>query len=141
MEYSFRCPAAQLIASTDGYAPVTNVNSSLNAGLTPATGLSLENPWPNGFVQATGKTLGQLQDVGYSLSADFHNRPSSYVQQYMFGLQYAITPDDSLEVNYFGNHGSHIINGNGINHSQLNPKYLSLGTSVLEQPGCQSVLR
>ncbi len=127
----FPLSSAQLIASTDGYAPVTNVNSSLNAGLTPATGLSLENPWPNGFVQATGKTLGQLQDVGYSLSADFHNRPSSYVQQYMFGLQYAITPDDSLEVNYFGNHGTHIINGNGINHSQLDPKYLSLGTSVL----------
>jgi len=127
----FPLSSAQLIASTDGYAPVTNVNSSLNAGLTPATNLSLENPWPNGFVPATGKTLGELQDVGYSLGADFHNRPSSYVQQYMFGLQYAITPDDSLEVNYFGNHGTHIINGNGINHSQLDPKYLSLGTSVL----------
>jgi hypothetical protein len=56
------------------------------------------------------------------------------VQQYMLGLQYAMTPGDSLEVNYYGNHGSHIINGNGINHSQLNPKNLSLGTSVLNGP-------
>ncbi len=118
-------------ANTDGYAPHTEVESSLNAHLTPISGLSLENPWVNGFVQATGNSLGELEDVGYGVGSVFRYRPSDNVQQYMFGLQYAFTPGDTLEADYYGSHGSHIMNSNGINHSQLNPKYLSLGTSVL----------
>lgn len=127
----FPISIAQEEATSDGYSPHTAVDASLDGGVTPAPGLSLENPWPNGFVQATNNSLGQLEDVGYSVSSDFWKRPSSYVQQYMFGLQYAITPGDSLEVNYFGNHGSHMMNSYGITHSQLDPKYLSLGPQTL----------
>jgi hypothetical protein len=118
-------------ATTDGYSPNTAVVSSVNAGLTAATGLTLENPWPSGFRQPTGNSLGAMQDVGYAVTANFRQRPSSYVQQYMFGFQYGFTPDDSLEVSYYGNHGTHMLNGNTFTHSQLNPSYLPLGANAL----------
>ena len=55
----------------------------------------------------------------------------SYVQQYMFGLQYGFTPNDSLELNYYGSHGTHMLSGNGICHSPVNPSNLPLGTQEL----------
>ena len=98
--------------------------------MNPVAGLSLDNPWPQGYVVPTGNTLGPLQDVGYGVGGIFRNHPSGYVQEYLFGLQDAITPDDSLEVDYFGNHGIRMITG-GMSHSQLNPKYLSMGAPAL----------
>jgi hypothetical protein len=127
----FPISISQEEATTDGYSPNTAVVSSLNAGVNAAPGLSLENPWPNGFVQPTGNSLGALQDVGYGTSAVFRQRPSSYVQQYMLGLQYGFTPNDSLELNYYGSHGTHMLSGNGISHTQVDPTYLPLGTQVL----------
>jgi hypothetical protein len=127
----FPISISQEEATTDGYSPNTAVVSSLNAGVNAAPGLSLENPWPNGFVQPTGNSLGALQDVGYSTTAVFRQRPSSYVQQYMLGLQYGFTPNDSLELNYYGSHGTHMLSGNGISHTQVDPSNLPLGTQVL----------
>ena len=117
----FPISISQEEATTDGYSPNTAVVSSLNAGVNAAPGLTLENPWPNGFVQPTGNSLGALQDVGYGTSAVFRQRPSSYVQQYMLGLQYGFTPNDSLELNYYGSHGTHMLSGNGISHTQVDP--------------------
>ena len=116
--------------NSDGYGATTPIVSSTNAGVNPVAGLSLDNPWPQGYVVPTGNTLGPLQDVGYGVGGIFRHHPSGYVQEYLFGLQGAITPDDSLEVDYFGNHGIRMITG-GLSHSQLNPKYLSMGALAL----------
>ena len=116
--------------NSDGYGATTPIVSSTNAGVNPVAGLSLENPWPQGYVVPTGNTLGPLQDVGYGVGGIFRNHPSGYVQEYLFGLQDAITPNDSLEVDFFGNHGTRMITG-GMSHSQLNPKYLSMGAPAL----------
>jgi hypothetical protein len=80
----------------------------------------------------SGNSLGELQDVGYNTSSNFSQRPSTYIQQYLFGLQYGLGQNDSLEVDYVGNAGDHILS-NGLTPSQLNPAYLSLGPSVLNQ--------
>lgn len=116
--------------NTNGFGATTPIVSSLNAGVNPAPGLSLENPFANGYVEPTGSSLGALQDVGYSTGSIFTHHPSGYNQQYMFGLQYAFSPNDSLEVDYNGNHGTRMLTG-GMNRSQLNPKYLSLGAQAL----------
>jgi Carboxypeptidase regulatory-like domain len=116
--------------STDGYGASTPIVSSVNAGLTPATGFSLDNPWPNGYVAPSGSSLGELQDVGFSTGSVFRNHATSYIQQYMFGLQYAISQNNSLEVDYVGNRGTHIATGS-LNRSQLDPTYLSQGASAL----------
>ncbi len=118
------------MADQDGFSANSPIVASVNGGRNPSPGLSLTNPWPNGFVQISGNSLGQLQDVGYGLGSIFQHRKSSYVQQWMVGAQYALGSNDSIELDYVGNHGTHMIAGN-LNRNQLDPKYLPLGTGVL----------
>lgn len=118
------------MAGQDGFSAASYVNPSINGGRNPAPGLSLENPWPNGFVQITGNSLGQMQDVGFGLGSIYEHRPSAYVQQWMVGAQYALGTNDSIELDYVGNHGTHMLTGY-LYRNQLNPQYLSLGATAL----------
>jgi len=115
--------------SIDGYAATTNITTTLD-GRTPNPAVTTSNPFPTGYIQPTGNSLGALQDVGLPVTSIFRQRVSPYTQQYMFGIQYSPTPGDVLDLSYVGNHGTHIPFGT-LNRSQLDPKYLSLGTSVL----------
>ena len=80
-----------------------------------------------------------LQDIGENVTSVFRNRKSPYTQQYMLGFQYLITPNDSLDVAYVGNHGTFMPFGS-LNRTQLNPSNLGLGPSDTtcrswEEPG------
>ena len=108
----------------------TTVSPVTLDSITPNSAVSLASPWPNGYIPITGNSLGELQQVGNGVSSNFLNRKSSYVQQYLLGLQWGITPNDMLDVNYVGNHGTHMI-ANSLNRSQLNPTYLGMGASAL----------
>jgi hypothetical protein len=112
-----------------GFSATTVSPVTLNT-ISPNSAVSLSNPWPNGFIPITGNSLGELQQVGNSVGSSFIHRKSSYVQQYLLGLQWGITPNDMLDVDYVGNHGTHMI-ANGLNRSQLDPKYLAMGASAL----------
>lgn len=116
--------------SVDGFSATTDVVSSLNGNINPNPSVSTSNPWPQGYVQPTGSSLGELQDVGYSVSSNFKNRRSTYTQQYLLGLQYGFTQNDVLELEYVGNHGLSIP-FSSLNRSQLNPSYLPMGTNAL----------
>jgi hypothetical protein len=116
-------------ASTDGYGSTTSIVTSFD-GRTPNPAVTASNPWPTGFVPITGNSLGALQDVGLSVASNLPVHKSSYVQQYMFGIQYALTPNDSIDLTYVGNHGVHML-GPNLNLSQLPPSQLALGTQVL----------
>jgi len=117
------------LAQNSGFASQTNIPYTLNA-ITPNPAVTMANPWPNGFIPITGNSLGELQQVGNSVSSNFRQRSSSYVQQYLLGWQWAIAPNDVLDVNYVGNRGTHLITSS-LNRSQLNPTYLPLGQSTL----------
>ena len=117
-------------AGQDGFSANSPIVGSVNGGRNPAPGVSLTNPWPNGFVQTSGNTLGQMQDVGYGLGSIFEHRKSAYVQQYMVGAQYALGSNDSIEVDYVGNRGTHMLTGN-LYRNQLDPKYLAMGATAL----------
>jgi Carboxypeptidase regulatory-like domain/TonB dependent receptor len=119
-----------MTANFSGFFPSTAITTSLNGGLNPTPGTTLSNLWPDGFIQPTGNSLGGLQQVGNGVTSNFRGRASSYVQQYMFGLQYALASNDSLEVDYYGNHGTHMVAAS-LNPGQLNPAYLPLGTTAL----------
>lgn len=112
-----------------GFSPQTNIPYTLD-NITPNSAVSLSNPWPNGLLPISGNSLGALQQVGNGVGSAFINRKSTYVQQYLLGWQWALTPNDMLDVNYVGNHGTHMIMGS-INRSQLNPQYLSMGANAL----------
>ncbi len=118
------------LAQSSGFASQTNVPYTLDS-ISPNPAVSLGDPWPNGYIPITGNSLGELQQVGNSVSSNFRQRDPSYVQQYVVGVQWGITSNDQLDVNYVGNHGTHMLASAGLNQSQLNPKYLSMGQTAL----------
>jgi carboxypeptidase family protein/TonB-dependent receptor-like protein len=98
-----------------GYSQSTPWVTSLNSGLNPSSTLSgnASLGLPSAFssqVPATGNSLGGLTDVGFGLNpVVYPDRAGSYVQQWMFGVEYAFTNNDLLDVSYVGNHGVHVL--------------------------------
>jgi hypothetical protein len=115
----------------DGFSATTLANTSLNGGINPNPDISASDPWGGVYNPISGNSLGEYQQVGNGVGSVFRSRKSPYVQQWLLGVQYAITPNDSLDVNYLGNRGTRMITG-AYQHNQLNPKYLSMGTTALQ---------
>jgi hypothetical protein len=115
----------------DGFSATTFANTSLNGGINPNPNISTSNPWSNTYNQITGNAQGEYQQDGDGVGSVFRSRPSPYVQQWLLGVQYAITPNDSIDINYIGNRGTRMITGS-YDHNQLNPQYLSMGTAALQ---------
>lgn len=92
-------------------------------------GCSLSNAFPNGPVPITGNSLGGLTNVGFSTNAVSPIRKTYYDQQWTYGLQYAPTPNDVIDLTYVGNHSVHVL-ASGLNLNQLDPKYFSLGDAL-----------
>ena len=63
-------------------------------GSAPNPNISTSNPWGGVYAQITGNKNGGYQQIGNGLGSVFRSRPSPYVQQWMFGMQYAFTPND-----------------------------------------------
>ena len=122
----FYLQSYQLGPSSDGYTAATPYVGTVD-GITPANLLS--NPFPNGLIQPTGRSLGGLQDVGLSAPALEHSRPTPYMEQWMLGLEYALTPNDMIDVTYLGNHGVKLPFG-GVQKDQLPPQDLAQGNAL-----------
>jgi hypothetical protein len=113
----------------DGFSAATYSDVTLDGGVTPNPGISTSSPWGGVYAQTTGNANGEFQQVGNGVGGVFRSRPSPYVQQWMFGVQYALTPNDELEVDYVANRGVRMIGS--YNSNQLNPQYLSQGANFL----------
>lgn len=98
----FYVEAFELSPPNDGYSQATPYVGTVD-GITPVN--TLTNPFPNGYITPPGNALGGLQDVGNSTTAVEHYRPTPYVEQWMYGLQYALSKNDKIDVTYVGNHG------------------------------------
>ena len=116
--------------ATAGFQATTYSPTSLD-GITPNPAVSLANPFPVGYQQPSGNALGGRSQLGQGLYTAFIDRKSSYVQQYMLGVQWGITSNDLLDINFVGNHGTHM-NAGTLPFTQLDPKYLSLGNDALQ---------
>jgi hypothetical protein len=113
-----------------GYTSSTPYVASLNSGISPCAGCSLSNAFPNGPVPIVGNSLGGLTNVGFSTNAVSRNRKGFYDQQWMYGLQYAPTPNDVIDATYVGNHTVHTF-ASSLNLNQLDPtKYFSMGSAL-----------
>ena len=55
-----------------------------------------------------------------------------YAQNYTFGIQWLLPHDTVLETSYVGNKGTRLSQQNFNNLNQLNPKYLPLGDTLLD---------
>ncbi len=109
-----------------GYSQSTKWTSSVD-GVTVTQPLS--QAFSTGVLPVTGNALGGLTNVGQGGGGINPYRPDSRIKQFMFGFQYAVTPNDVLDVNYVGNRGTRIILGS-MNYGQLDPKYLSMGSAL-----------
>lgn len=106
-----------------GYSQVTSYSPNTPSGFVPVGPNSyLSNPFPNGFVQPSGNTLGPLTSVGGPLGslnststlADFGRR-FPLVQQYSFDVQQDLPGGINFKLSYIGAHSRNIINAVNIN--------------------------
>ncbi len=112
---------------SQGFSSDTPYVASNDGGLTPAN--SLSTAFSSGLVPVVGSSQGGLTNVGFSVTAVPRDRKTFYVQQWMYGIQFAPTPHDVLDVTYVGNHGTHVI-ASGLNTNQIDPKYFSMGNAL-----------
>ena len=68
--------------------------------------------------------------MGLSPTAIANFRPTPYVEQWMYGLQYALTPNDMIDVTYLGNHGVKLT-FSGVQKNQLPVADLAMGNALL----------
>jgi hypothetical protein len=113
-----------------GFSSTTPYVASNNGGLNPANTLS--TAFSGGLVPVTGSSQDGLTNVGFSTNAVSRTRKTYYVEQWMYGFQYAPTSNDALEITYIGNHGVHV-EASGLNLNQIDPKYFSMGNALLNQ--------
>jgi hypothetical protein len=113
-----------------GYSTVTPWTSSVD-GVTVSTPLA--QAFQSGLVPITGSSQGGLTNVGQGAGAGGGDvnpyRPDPRLKQFMFGFQYAFSPNDLLDVNYVGSRGDRITLGS-MAYGQLDPKYLAMGTAL-----------
>jgi trimeric autotransporter adhesin len=110
-----------------GYSATTDLQQS-SSGI-PIT--SLSDPFPAGFVQPSGDSLGMLTNVGANTSVRLPNKGTPKVQQYSLDLQREFRGGLMLGVGYTGLTGRDLDWQTTININQLDPKYQTLVPDTL----------
>ena len=117
--------------ANQGFSTTTTWVSTLGGdGINPNPAAPLNNPFPNGFTQPLGNSLGLLTQVGDAANAFYRNHPLSYVQNFSFDFQYEVTKSMVLEVGYTGTQGRKLLFGTGQQANQLHPQNLALGSQL-----------
>ena len=120
--------AAASTEGDNGYRTDTPYYGTLN-GYSPNNYIS--DPFPGaGFLPVTGNSLGLLTNVGQAISAPLREAPSTYVQNWNFGVQYQLPGDWLLDVAYAGSRGVDLVWGPSFN--QLPVSDLALGSQLLQ---------
>ena len=121
---------------TRGFTAITTYFASNDGGLTPCATCTLTNPFPNGIEQPVGSSLGLVTGAGGNLNFVDQFRESAYVHQYSLDLQREIRNDISVSIGYLGSRSENLAvggtNSNTVNINQLEVRYQSLGTALLD---------
>ena len=112
----------------NGFTQFTPYVGTLN-GFSPLNLLS--DPFPTGLLTPTGKSLGDQTLLGLPVNVVERERPTPYVEQWTFGLQYQLKANTVLEAAYVGNRGVKLPFGI-FQRNQLQPELLSQGIALLE---------
>lgn len=114
-------------SNLNGYSQSTNwvdKNSSIS-GNSYAVTTPASQAFAGGLLPIVGSAQAGLTNVGADINSIQHNWASPYVQDYTFGVQYAVTPNDVIEAAYVGNHGQHLSVAGSINLNQLPDEYIA----------------
>ncbi len=119
-------------SGTDGFTGQTNFNFTLDNEQTVAT--TFDNPAPNGFDLPQGVAGGPGTFLGEGISDTFFDTyDNPYSIEGNLSVQRELPGSVVLTVGYIYNRGVHLINGDpGVPFSQVDPKYLSLGSKLLQ---------
>src|SRR6185503_11712253 len=124
-------------STTSNYGQIGFTQNTVSPQTTGTPTVSLSNPFPNGLVAPRGNTLGTLSGVGTTISYVDQNRTQPRVQQYSADLQRELPGSMAVTISYIGARGDHLPLGGTddtvVNANQLDPKYLALGSAVLNQ--------
>src|SRR5262249_26479939 len=130
-------PVPSATSNNGNYGQIGFTNNTPSPQTTGTPTVSLTNPFPNSLVPPTGNSLGLISGAGPSVAFVDQNRTAPRVQQYSVDLQRELGADMAVTVSYVGARGDHLPLGGTvdsvININQLNPKYLALGSTVLNQ--------
>lgn len=121
--------STDFFGATTGFASTTTTYSA-PGGDTNQAALYLKNGLPYAPIQPLGASLGPDGFLGGNVTYDARNdgtTPQS--QQFILSVQQALPFRSVLDIAYAGNHGTHFVAGS-YSMNQLNPSYLSLGTSL-----------
>jgi len=119
------------LGAQGSYNTVTNMTTTNDGGLTPAT--TVANPFPNGLTAPTGNSLGLLTDLGTSVSVLNPHRLNPYVEQWQISVQRQLSATSVLSVAYVGSHALKLVSslldqtGEGLNLNELPDQYLVAG--------------
>ena len=98
--------SSNAINNQQGFSASTSYVATNNNGLTPAG--SLSNPFPNGFTQPVGSSLGASTFLGQTISFLAPNQHDPYSERYNLGVQREVTSSTLVEFLYVGNHSLHL---------------------------------
>jgi len=90
----------------DGFSQATSMIVTNNSYLTAAA--TLANPFPSGFQQPTGSSLGIATNLGKSFSYYNPTIRNPYSVRWELGVQRLLPHNAVLEVAYIGNHAVHL---------------------------------
>ena len=90
-----------------GFSQSTSMVTTLDSYLTPYA--TLANPFPDGFQQPTGSSLGLATNLGKSLSYYNPTIHNAYSVRWEFSFQRELPGDMVLEMAYIGNHAIHLL--------------------------------
>ncbi|MCC7342844.1 MAG: TonB-dependent receptor [Bryobacterales bacterium] len=108
-----------------GFQTSTNMVTSLD-GITPYDTLS--NPYPQGYLKATGSSLGAATLLGQGISFFDRGNVTPYSAQWNFNIQTQMPGNILLETGYVGTRGLKMSSNQTLN--QLPDEVLSLGDGL-----------
>ncbi|MGH9386344.1 MAG: hypothetical protein ACRD2N_18875 [Vicinamibacterales bacterium] len=122
---------------TRGFTASTTYVASEDGGLTPCEGCSLINPFPRGLEHPQGATSGLLTGAGGDIDFVDQSSGSARVYRYSLDVQRELPWRVALTVGYIGSRARGLALGGtndaSININQLDPRFLALGSALLQQ--------
>ena len=128
--------ASESGSGTPGYNQSTSYVATAGNPFIPCAGCSITNPFPAGFAQPRGNSLGRLTGVGSGVEFIDPRGHLPHFHRYSIDLQRELSPQVAVSVAYLAARGEDLGGGSSgyaINLNQLDPKYAALGTALQEQ--------
>ena len=113
--------SSNALNNQEGFSASTPFTASIDSGFDNVGASTWSNPFPNGFTQPVGSSLGASTFLGSPSAVSFLApvQHDPYSERWNLGVQHILTNSTLLEVLYVGNHATHLpVNTHNINATQ-----------------------